>query len=174
MEYQIRALQKSDNRKEFESGQADLDYFFWCYAGQNQFRHHIGVSYIATDEDTIFGYMTLAVGNLEIAKLPESKNLPRHHPLPILRIGRLAVDFRYQGEGIGKQLLRYALLSAIKQRDTAGCVGVVVDAKTQAIEYYRSLGFQLIDEPIEGEIRGNPPPQPMFIPIKSIVSKEKS
>ena len=68
MEYQIRPLQKSDNRKEFKSGQADLDHFFWRYAGQNQFRHHIGVSYIATDGDTIFGYITLAVGNLEVEK----------------------------------------------------------------------------------------------------------
>ena len=171
MEYQIRPLQKSDNRKEFESGQADLDHFFWRYAGQNQFRHHIGVSYIATNENTIFGYIVLAVGNLEVEKFSEGQSLPLHYPLPILRIGRLAVDYRYQGEGIGKQLLRYAFLSAIQQRDIAGCVGVVVDAKIQAIEYYKRLGFQLIDEPIEGIIRGNPPPQPMFIPIKSIVSK---
>lgn len=54
MEYQIRPLKKSDNRKEFESKQADLDHFFRRYAGQNQFRHHIGVSYIATDENIIF------------------------------------------------------------------------------------------------------------------------
>ena len=168
MEYQIRPLQKSDNRKEFKSGQTDLDHFFWRYAGQNQFRHHIGVSYIATDENTIFGYITLAAGNLEVEKLLKSQSLPLNYPLPILRIGRLAVDYHYQEKGIGKQLLGYAFLTAIQLRDTAGCVGVVVDAKTPAVEYYKKLGFQLIDDPLEGEIRGNPPPQPMFIPIKSI------
>ena len=174
MEYQIRPLKKSDNRKEFESGHTDLDHFFWRYAGQNQFRHHIGVSYIATDEDTIFGYITLAVGNLEVEKLLESQSLPLNYPLPILRIGRLAVDYHYQGKKVGKELLRYAFLAAIRLRDTVGCVGVVVDAKMPAVEYYKKLGFHLIDDPLEGEIRGNPLPQPMFIPIKSIVIKEDS
>jgi len=169
MEYQIRPLQKSDNRKEFESGQADLDYFFRRYAGQNQFRHHIGVTYIATDEDTIFGYMTVAMGTLEVEELSEKKSLPEHYPLPILRLGRLAVDNRYQGQGIGKQLLRHAFKLALQQRDTVGCVGVVIDAKTEAIEFYQKFGFRLIDELMEGEVRGNPPPNPLFLPIKSIV-----
>ena len=169
MEYQIRPLQKSDNRKEFESGQADLDYFFRRYAGQNQFRHHIGVTYIATDEDTIFGYMTVAMGTLEVEELPEKKSLSEHYPLPILRLGRLAVDNRYQGQEIGKQLLRHAFKLALQQRDTVGCVGVVIDAKTEAIEFYQKFGFRLIDELMEGEVRGNPPPNPLFLPIKSIV-----
>lgn len=168
MEYQIRPLQKNDNRKEFESGQADLDHFFRRYAGQNQFRHHIGVTYIATDEDIIFGYMTVAMGTLEVEELPEKKSLPEHYPLPILRLGRLAVDNRYQGQGIGKQLLRHAFKLALQQRDTVGCVGVVIDAKTEAIEFYQKFGFRLIDELMEGEVRGNPPPKPLFLPIKSI------
>ena len=62
MEYRIRPLKRSDNRKEFKSGQADLDHFFKRYAGQNQFRHHIGVTYVATNEDGILGYMTVAMG----------------------------------------------------------------------------------------------------------------
>ncbi|KGM43517.1 GNAT family acetyltransferase [Alkalispirochaeta odontotermitis] len=168
MAYQIRPLQKSDNRKTFECGQADLDHFFRRYAGQNQFRHHIGVTYIATDNDTIFGYMTVAVGTIEVEILPERKRLPTHYPLPILRIGRLAVDTRHQGQGIGKQLLRHSFKLAFQQRDTAGCVGIVIDAKPEAIDFYKRFGFQLIDELLAGEIRGSPPPKPMFLPIKSI------
>ena len=149
-------------------GQADLDYFFTRYAGQNQFRHYIGVTYIATDENAIFGYMTLATGTIEVEGLPAKKSFPAHYPLPILRLGRLAVDNRYQGRGIGKQLLRHAFFLALQQRDTVGCVGVVIDAKTEAVEYYKKFGFRVIYEPIQGEIRGNPPPTPMFLPIKSI------
>ena len=165
----IRSLKKSDNRKEFESGQADLDHFFKRYAGQNQFRHHIGVTYIATNEESVFGYMTVAMGVLEVEGLPERKSLPGPYPLPILRLGRLAVDNRYQSQGIGKQLLRYALRLALQQKDTVGCVGMVVDAKPEVVEFYKKFGFSMIDDPLEGEIRGNPRPRPLFLPIKAIV-----
>ena len=168
MEYRIRPLKRSDNRKEFESGQADLDYFFKRYAGQNQFRHHIGVTYVATNEGSIFGYATVAVGIIETEGLPERKSSPGHYALPILRLGRLAVVNRYQGQGIGKQLLRYVLRLALEQKDTVGCVGVVVDAKPEAVEFYKKFGFSIVDDLVEGEIRGNPPPRPLFLPINSI------
>jgi len=168
MEYRIRPLKKSDKRKEFASGQADLDHFFKRYAGQNQFRHHIGVTYIATDEENIFGYMTVAMGVIEAEGLPERKSLNAPYPLPILRLAQLAVDNRCQGQGVGKQLLRYALRLALQQKDTVGCVGTVVDAKQEAVEFYKKLGFSMIDDLVEREIRGNPPPKPMFLPIKAI------
>ena len=59
-------------------------------------------------------------------------------------------------------------LLALKQKDSVGCIGVVVDAKKNAVDFYDKLGFKIIDHHIDGEIRGNPPPQPMFLPIKSI------
>ncbi len=168
MEYRIRPLKRSDNRKEFESGQADLDHFFKRYAGQNQFRHHIGVTYVATDEGGILGYMTVAMGVIEAEGLPEGKRLPGPYALPILRLGRLAVVNRYQGRGIGKQLLRYALRLALEQKNIVGCIGVVVDAKPEAVEFYKKFGFSLIDDLVEGEILGNPAPRPLFLPIDSI------
>ena len=105
MECLIRLLKKSDNRKDFQCGHNALDNFFKRYAGQNQFRHHIGVTYIATDNEAILGYATVATGILEVEKLPEKKSLPANYPLPVLRLGRLAVDRRYHGQDIGKQLL---------------------------------------------------------------------
>lgn len=169
MEYQIRALQKADNRKNFESGDESLDHFFRRYAGQNQFRYHIGVTYVATDEENILGYLTVATGSLESEELPKGKKRPSNYPLPILRLGRLAVDQNYQGEGLGKELLRYTFLLALQQKDAVGCVGIIVDVKTESIAFYEKYGFVLLSAPIEGELRGNPPPQPMFLPIDSIV-----
>ncbi len=169
MEYRIRTLRKNDNRREFESGQTDLDLFFKRFAGQNQFRHHIGVTYIATNEESIFGYITVAMGSLETEEIPDNKKLPSNYPLPVLRLGRLAVDARYHGKGIGKQLLRHAFVLALQQRDAVGCIGMVVDAKPEAIKYYQKFGFRLVGEAVEGNIKGNPPPKPMFLPIRSIV-----
>ena len=174
MTYRIRRLKRDDNRKNFESGQDDLDYFFKRYAGQNQFRHHIGVTYIATDESRIFGYITVAMGVLESETLTDKKLSRVPYPVPVLRLGRLAVDHRYQGRGIGKQLLRYALRLALEQKKTVGCAGVVVDAKSDAAAFYTKFGFLMIEDVVEGEICGNPPPKPLFLPINAILTtKEK-
>ena len=111
--------------------------------------------------------MTIAMGSIEAKELSK-KQLPKHYPLPILRLGRLAVDIHYQGMGSGKRLLLHALLLALQQKKSVGCVGVVVDAKMEAIAFYQKLGFEVIEQFVEGEIRSNPPPQLMFLPIKSI------
>ncbi len=46
MTAEIRLLDQKDDRKRFQSGDEALDLYFHRYAGQNQFRHHIGVTYI--------------------------------------------------------------------------------------------------------------------------------
>ena len=49
----VRRLRSSDDRSRFRSGQVDLDRFFLRFAGQNQFRHHLGTTYVAVDEDDL-------------------------------------------------------------------------------------------------------------------------
>lgn len=168
MEILVRPLRKADDRSQFHSGQPDLDLFFRRYAGQNQFRHHIGITYIATDEATIFGYATVASASIERETLPEEERLPVNYPLPALRLGRLAVDIKYQRLGIGKLLLRHVLMLALQQKELVGCVGVVADAKPDAIRFYYRYGFRTMSEVVEGELRGHPAFTSMFLPIKSI------
>lgn len=45
--FEVRRLEPDDDRSGFRSGNVELDRFFLRYAGQNQFRHHIGTTYIA-------------------------------------------------------------------------------------------------------------------------------
>lgn len=170
MAIEIRPLRKTDRREDFRCGDPDLDIFFQRFAGQNQFRYHIGVTYVAADDATIYGYMTVASGSIEVDELAGSVKLPTGYPLPILRVGRLAVDHRYQGRGLGKQLLLQALLLALQQRDLAGCVGVVVDAKRNAAPFYQNFGFRILRDVLEGEVQVHPSPLLMFLPIRSIAS----
>ncbi len=68
---EIRALLPTDDRAVFRSGDDDLDRFLRRFAGQNQFRHHLGVTYVAV-EGGILGYATMAPGNMEIEDLPKA------------------------------------------------------------------------------------------------------
>lgn len=165
---EIRQLTRDDDRSGFSCGQADLDRFFEHYAGQNQFKLHLAVTYIATVEGRIVGFATVAASSLERANLPDARQRRRlpSYPLPVLRLGRLGVDTRAQGLGIGKALLRHVLALALEQRDRLGCVGVVTDAKLEAVHFYEELGFVPFEGAREGRLVGDP--LPMFLGIEVI------
>ena len=165
---EIRALRAGDDRSAFRSGDADLDRFFRTFAGQNQFRHHIGVTYVAVDDGRAFGFATVAPGQIEIDDLPAAarKKLPRY-PLPVLRLARLGVDLSAQGQGLGAQLLRFVPHLALKMADEFGCTGVVVDAKPDAVSFYEKFGFIPV-EAVEGQLDARPVPTPMFLAMRAI------
>lgn len=169
MALEVRLLQDTDDRSAFQSGDRQLDLFFQRYAGQNQFRHHIGTTYVAVEEGRVLGFATLTVGHIDIEDLPPAlrRKLP-DYPLPILRLARLAVDRDAQRKGIGAHLMRTVFAVAIELRDKLGCVGVVVDAKPGAQAYYSRLGFVEL-EVIEGTIEERPAPKPMFLPLSAVV-----
>jgi GNAT superfamily N-acetyltransferase len=171
---EIRALRQTDDRSRFRSGDADLERFFQAYAGQNQFRHHIGTTYVAVEGREVCGFVTVAAGSLEIDDLPAParRKLPAY-PLPVLRVARLAVDLAFQGSGIGRELLRFALGLALQMRTDYGCVGVVVDAKPAAVPFYRRFGFVPL-EAIEGLSEARPAPVAMFLSAREIGLSEQA
>lgn len=165
---EIRALRQADDRARFSSGDEALDRFFRLYAGQNQFRHHLGVTYVAVEGERVFGFATVAPRHIEIEDLPatQRKKLPRY-PIPALGLARLAVDASARGLGVGAQLLRYVLRLALEMSDRVGCAGVVVDAKPGAVAFYEKYGFVPFDV-IEGESEARPRPTPMWMPIDTV------
>jgi GNAT superfamily N-acetyltransferase len=165
---EIRPLREADDRSRFQSGDPDLDRFFRLFAGQNQFRHHVGVTYVAVESGRILGFATIAAGHIEIEDLPISarRRLPRY-PLPIVRLARLAVDDSAQGQGVGAQLLRFVLKLAVRMADDFGCIGVIVDAKRDAIDFYAKYGFVAADA-VEGRSDARPEPLLMFLSLREI------
>jgi GNAT superfamily N-acetyltransferase len=165
---EIRALREHDNRASFRSGDADLDRFFQQFAGQNQFRHHLGVTYVAVDDQHSLGFATVAAAHVEIEELPAvaRRKLP-HYPLSVLRLARLAIDQSAQGQGLGLQLLRFALGLALQMADDYGCVGVIVDAKPDAVAFYTKYGFLAV-EAVEGQSDARPAPATLFLSTRAI------
>ncbi len=134
---------------------------------------YLSVTYVAVVEARIVGFATVAASSIERATIPGSrprKRLP-DYPLPVLRLARLGVDTRSQRLGIGKALLRHVLILALAQRDRIGCVGVVADAKPEAVSFYRSIGFVPVEDVREGLLHGEP--LPMFLAIDTIAAAVK-
>src|SRR5512133_363554 len=101
---EIRPLLPTDDRASFHSGDEALDRFFHRYAGQNQFRHHIGVTYVAVDAGRVLGFATVAPRHIEVEQIPERerRKLPLY-PVPVLGLARLAVNTSARGLGVGAQ-----------------------------------------------------------------------
>jgi len=139
---EIRLLTPQDDRKNFSCGNIELDYYFQRFAGQNQFKNYIGSNYIVIDNSDILGFMSISTGEIYKESLPpgDSKHLP-NYPLPVIKLTRLGVKTSHQKNGIGKLLIKHALELALKQKTSFGCIGILVDAKDDAISYYKKLGF---------------------------------
>ncbi len=170
---EIRRLREQDDRSQFRSGDDDLDRFFHRFAGQNQFRHYVGVTYVAVENERILGFVTITAGQVEGDDLPAAlhRKLP-DYPLPILRLARLAVDEGARGRGLGKQLLRFAVGLALSMAREYGCVGIIVDAKHGAKEFYAKYGFvELIA--VEGASDTRPSPTPMFLAMRAITTSKR-
>jgi GNAT superfamily N-acetyltransferase len=165
---EIRRLRPDDDRRGFHSGDIDLDRFFQRFAGQNQFRHHIGVTYIAIENERVVGFATVAPAEIDIKTVPDQarQRLPGY-PLPVLRLGRLAVDDRDLGRGIGLALLRTVFGLAKKMAVELGCIGIVVDAKPDAMTFYAHHGFRAM-HPLGEYLGDRPRPTPMLLVIGAI------
>ncbi len=166
MTVEIRALQEDDDRSAFRSGDAALDLYFHAYAGQNQFRHHIGVTYVAALGHRILGFVTVCTATLDAEELSSGHRMPPY-PLPVLRVARLATDERARGRRVRRALLQFSIELAERQRDEVGCVGVLVDAKPDAVAFYERFGFIALDA-LTGLALAVPRPIPMFVPLGSI------
>ncbi|HEY3354976.1 MAG TPA: GNAT family N-acetyltransferase [Polyangia bacterium] len=171
MTFTVRRLEADDDRSTFHSGNVDLDRFFQRYAGQNQFRHHIGTTYVAVDSaGTLAGFATVTAAEIAPDAMTGSarKRLPRY-PVPVLRLARLAVDEGARGEGVGSLLLRAVLALARQMARDFGCVGVLVDAQPEAVVFYERLGFLRL-EGVAGELGDRPEPLPMFLELGAAAS----
>jgi GNAT superfamily N-acetyltransferase len=163
-----RPLSESDRRENFSSGNSDIDRFFRHYAGQNQFRLHVGTTYVALDAADVIGYVTLSAASVEIEDLPEAarKRLPRY-PAPVLRLSRMGVVLARQKEGVGRALLNCAFGRALDLMRSFGCVGVVVDAKPGVENFYARYGFVPLTVKA-GVLLAPDRPTPMFLGIKAV------
>ena len=142
----------------FDSGVPVLDDWLRKYAGQSR-RADLAVTYVAHVDDEVLGYYAVVASEIALDDAPA--DLPRRagrHPIPVIRLVRLAVDRRVQGKGLGAGLLRDALARAAAVADMIGALAVVVDAKDDAVAFYTRYDFV----PFPGQ------PTMLYLPMRAV------
>ena len=138
----IEKLRREHVLEAFDCGQPDLNSWLLKHALQNQ-GANAAQTYIGLVNSVITGYYSLAVGQVEYADAPErlQKGLAKH-PVPIMLLARLAVHQDWQKKGIGRALLRDAVLRTLQAADIAGIRALAVHAKDDAAKrYYEQFDF---------------------------------
>lgn len=126
----------------FDCGREELNRYLLRYAWTNQ-QAGAAQTYVGLVGEVVVGYHSLAVGQVTREEVPErlSKGLARH-PVPIMLLARLAVDVRWQGQGVGQALLRDAMQRTLQAADIAGIRAFAVHAKDeQAKSFYQRFDF---------------------------------
>lgn len=159
--YRIEPIRRDHQRAGFDSGHPFLDAYLARFARQNDFKG-VARAYVAVPVEAgnpVAGYYTISAGELAFQKVPAGirRRLPEY-PLPIARIGELAVDRRHQGRGLGAALLVDALKRILNASREVAVWAVVVDPiDIQAAAFYQHFGFEpLFDDDV------------LFLPISEV------
>jgi GNAT superfamily N-acetyltransferase len=142
----IEPLAKRHDRDGFFCGKAPLDNYIKQQARQDASRH-VAAPFVAVPkpgDSAICGYYTLSAYAIDPKELPETtiRKLPRYSLLPTTLLGRLAVDHRHRGCGLGQFLLLNALGRALSQSHQIAAFAVVVEAiDDEAWHFYRHFNF---------------------------------
>lgn len=142
--WRIEKLAPRHDVSGFDCGKEPLNRFLRRYALVNQKAGGAQTYVACAGDDVVAGYYSLAVGAVEYSGAPPrvAKGLARH-PVPIMILARLAVDGAAQGKGLGKALLKDALLRTVQAADIAGIRALVVHAKDDdARSWYERFDFE--------------------------------
>jgi ribosomal protein S18 acetylase RimI-like enzyme len=166
--FRMEPLGEEHERSLFRCGEDALDRYFQTQVTQD-IRRRIANCFVAVETATnhVAAYYTISAASVPLVDLPpdESKRLPRYPSVPAIRIGRLAVDQRFQGRGLGAALLADVAIRTSKA--DAAAFTLLVDAKDdQAVAFYRRFGFRSLASQ----------PRTLFLPLataqKAFVRKD--
>jgi len=161
MSVKIGLLDPSLNKKDFRCGKQMLDNYLHTQASQDV-KRKLCVVFALFEDTVIKGYYTLSNASVPAELMPEAlrKKMPgSYKSLPVTLLGRLAVDIKFKGQGLGSILLVDALKRSFAVAGKSlGSIGVVVDPlDEEAVAFYQKFGFILL--PDSGK---------MFLPMSAI------
>lgn len=142
----IELLDKKHNRKDFDCGKDLLNDYLKTQARQDV-KRKLSACFVLADSETkvIQGYYTLSNNSIPLSSFSEEiqNKLPKSYKsIPTTLLGRLAIDKKYQGNGIGKILLIDALKRSYGISNEIGSFGIIVDPiDDEAKGFYQKYDF---------------------------------
>ena len=134
-------LQPEHDLSKFDCGEPVLNDWLRRRALQNQ-QNGASSTYVVLDKQRVAGYYSLAAGSVARETAPGRVRRNAPDPVPLVVLGRLAIDQDYQGQGLGRALVRDAILRILQAADIIGVRAILVHALSEnAKRFYEECGF---------------------------------
>lgn len=148
----IKLLDSDDDIKSFDCGDSDLNDFLLNDAKQFS-EKRIAYTYLLENEEGVVAYFSLL--NDKVSKNDASnsswKRLKKKFPhtkqfssYPSIKIGRFAVDLKYEGHGIGSRLMTELIGVLLNRKSSSAFRFLTVDAYLSAVPFYEKNGFKML------------------------------
>jgi len=150
MSVKIEQLNSALDKKKFSCGKEMLDNYLHTQASQD-IKRKLCVVFTLFEDTTIKGYYTLSNASVPSKWMPEAirRKMPlAYESLPVTLLGRLAIDTKFKGQGLGSILLVDALKRSYEiASKSLGSIGVIVDPlDSEAVAFYEKFGFILLPD----------------------------
>jgi predicted N-acetyltransferase YhbS len=146
----------------FDCGKSPLDEWLRAHALENEdkaSRTYVVSAESGEDAGQVVAYYTLAYGSVVLSEVPKKVRQGLPNPVPVMVLGRLAVDHRHGGRGLGPALLREAMQRTVQASRIAGLRALIVHAiDDEAVSFYARYGFQVFPAGT----------RTMFLPIETL------
>ncbi len=131
--------------KEFDCGSTPLNEFLSTIEVEKYERLKLGRTYVVLYEGELVGFFTISSGEIRSSYVRGSARTNDRkfivEKIPGLKIGRLAVDKRFQNKGVGRALV--AIIAGIARRmgEHVGMRLLIVQSKPESVSFYQRMGF---------------------------------
>lgn len=132
-------------------------------------------TYVAKVEGAthVIGYISIMCAEVALEKtyqIADKDGADRYDYQPAVRISRLALQDDFQGRQIGRNLVETAIgIVLVSIVPNAGCRFIILDAKPKSIQFYRKIGFRLLDTQ-ENLSKATPL---MFLDLRNLIDERK-
>ena len=142
----FRKLQFNDDLRSFNCDEDDdngcNDFIHKDNEAKQYQKEHHGITYLFFYEETMIGYVTLAMSSISARRLAKGTELVSLRFYPCLLIGRLAVDNKWRKLNIGSYLADWSTGLALEKSEEIGCRYVILETKENKVNFYKKCGFQ--------------------------------
>ena len=135
----------------FSCGNKELDDFLTSHEVKEYEKQRFGKTTLVFYEGDLVAYYTLSGSALRIELLQTHKSFSKPHEfslnsIPALMVGRFAVDKKWQGKGIGRELMKIIVGQCLYKQDSIATRLIIVEAKENAFDFYKKMGFEFTTE----------------------------
>ena len=137
---------KSNDRRKVKKHDKEIENFLKHEALSEQELYLNTTHLLINNENELVGFVSLCNDSLKLAEDSRNKFQTIYFSVPAIKIARLGIDSKYQGQGYGEKLLKYSLYQAVKNLKYSGTAFITLDCYKHRKSYYEKFGFTETDE----------------------------